>query len=131
MSAFRSFEATLQCWRIKDSRHFGFKLFTKFGSGKPLPPDASHLGLSVSAFLFKRARIASKDVTMQWRKNIRLGHCLQEAHRTIGLGDSAIIMADIAGSARSITPPPKIKALANTVIFTPNKKRTLAMYSTF
>lgn len=27
-------------------------------------------------------------------------------------------------SARSITPPRKVKALANTVIFTPSKKRT-------
>lgn len=45
----------------------------------------------------KRAGIASKDMTMQCWKNIRLDRCLQEAHRTIGLSNPSIVMADIAG----------------------------------
>ena len=54
-------------------------------------------GIELSNIEFKREKIASKDVTMQCRKNIRLGRCLQEAHRTIGLSNPSVVMADIAG----------------------------------
>ncbi|KAF9276333.1 hypothetical protein BGZ88_001799 [Linnemannia elongata] len=50
----------------------------------------------------KRAGIAFKDMTMQCWKNIRLDRCLQEAHRTIGLSNPSIVMADIAGSVRVV-----------------------------
>ncbi|KAK5797246.1 hypothetical protein F5H01DRAFT_373344 [Linnemannia elongata] len=124
----------------------------------------------------KRAGIASKDMTMQCWKNIRLDRCLEEAHRTIGLSNPSIVMADIAGfvrvvyhivpfeniwtverttdmlsekgkkakrvierydvqlakqgigqvigSARPTKPPSKVKALANTVVFSPSRKCT-------
>ncbi|KAG0262906.1 hypothetical protein BGZ95_003940 [Linnemannia exigua] len=189
--------------RREQSREFG----DLTEAGRKVDLALCYDGIELSNIEFKRAGITPKDVTIQCRKNIRLGRCLQEAHRTIGLSNSSIVMADIAGfvgvfyhivpfedvwavgrvnadyvhlptnegalldfmgendtslaqmfcffeklaekgkkakrakqiydlqlakrgvgqamgSARPITPPPKIKSFANTVIFTPSKKRT-------
>jgi hypothetical protein len=53
--------------------------------------------IEISNVEFKRADISSKDITVQCRKNIRLGRCLQEAHAAYGLEDASVIMGDVAG----------------------------------
>ncbi|KAG9324333.1 hypothetical protein KVV02_006579 [Mortierella alpina] len=188
--------------RREQSREFG----DLTEAGRKVDLTLCYDGIELSNIEFKRAGITSKDVTMQCRKNIRLGRCLQEAHRAVGLSSPPIVMVDITGfvgvfyhivpfedvwaagratanfvhlpttegalldfmsendtplaqifcffemllekgkktkrakerydlqlakqemgqamgSARPGTPPPKIKALSNSVIFTPSKKR--------
>ncbi|KAF8925797.1 hypothetical protein BGZ47_003026 [Haplosporangium gracile] len=46
---------------------------------------------------FKRTDISSKNITVQCRKNIRLGRCLQGSHAAYGFKDASVIMGDVAG----------------------------------
>ncbi|KAG0320443.1 hypothetical protein BGZ99_004507 [Dissophora globulifera] len=46
---------------------------------------------------FKRQDISPKDITVQCRKNIRLGRCIQELHRSYGIKDPFVMMGDVAG----------------------------------
>ncbi|KAF9578511.1 hypothetical protein BGW38_005648 [Lunasporangiospora selenospora] len=54
-------------------------------------------GIELSNIEFKRPNTSRREATVQSRKNIRLGRCLQEAHITYGVKDASVIMGDITG----------------------------------
>ncbi|KAF9969070.1 hypothetical protein BGZ73_008741 [Actinomortierella ambigua] len=56
-----------------------------------------HKGIELSNIEFKRPGIGAMDITVQCRKNIRLGRCLQEQHRQYGVQEPSVIMGDVAG----------------------------------
>ncbi|KAF9971307.1 hypothetical protein BGZ73_005765 [Actinomortierella ambigua] len=56
-----------------------------------------HKGIELSNIEFKRPGIGAMDITVQCRKNIRLGRCLQEQHREYGVQEPSVIMGDVAG----------------------------------
>jgi hypothetical protein len=66
-------------------------------AGRKVDLAFCYSGIELSNIEFKRAGIPLKDITRQCRKNVRLGRCLQEFHRTIGMNDLSVIMADITG----------------------------------
>ncbi|KAF9186980.1 hypothetical protein BGZ50_002197 [Haplosporangium sp. Z 11] len=58
--------------------------------------DASK-SIELSSIEFKRPDISSKVITVQRRKNMRLGRCLQQAHESFGCKGTSVIMGDISG----------------------------------
>ncbi|KAF9197299.1 hypothetical protein BGZ49_002330 [Haplosporangium sp. Z 27] len=66
-------------------------------AGRKVDLALCHSGIELSSIEFKRAGIPHKEITKQCRKNIRLGRCLQEYHRSIGMNDLSVVMADITG----------------------------------
>ncbi|KAG0079239.1 hypothetical protein BGZ90_003196 [Linnemannia elongata] len=53
--------------------------------------------IKLSTVEFKRTGISGKDFTVQSRKNLSLGRCLQEAHAAYGFKVVSVIMGDVAG----------------------------------
>ncbi|KAF9968218.1 hypothetical protein BGZ73_000207 [Actinomortierella ambigua] len=56
-----------------------------------------HKGIELSNIEFKKPGIGAMDITVQCRKNIRLGRCLQEQHRRYGVQEPSVIMGNVAG----------------------------------
>ncbi|KAF9912605.1 hypothetical protein EC991_010030 [Linnemannia zychae] len=74
---------------------------TEFGdlcdAGRKVDLVFVHKGIELSNIEFKRPGISAMDITVQCRKNIRLGRCIQEQHRKYGVTDPSVIMGDVAG----------------------------------
>ncbi|KAF9975897.1 hypothetical protein BGZ65_008057 [Modicella reniformis] len=53
--------------------------------------------IELSNIEFKRPNISETDVSIQNRKNVRLGRCLQESHLGFGVERPNVLMADVSG----------------------------------
>ncbi|CAO3566524.1 unnamed protein product [Mortierella alpina] len=53
--------------------------------------------IEVSNIEFKRPDLPNKSITIDSRKNIRLGRCIQEMHKDFGVQDPSVIMGDVFG----------------------------------
>ncbi|KAF9904175.1 hypothetical protein EC991_002969 [Linnemannia zychae] len=66
-------------------------------SGRKVDLIFSYDKVELSNVEFKRQDISPKNITVQCRKNIRLGRCIQELHKSYGIKDPVVMMADVAG----------------------------------
>ncbi|KAF9426065.1 hypothetical protein BGZ94_006976, partial [Podila epigama] len=65
--------------------------------GRKVDLILSYGEVELSNIEFKRQDISPKDITVQCRKNIRLGRCIQELHKSYGTKDPVVMMVDVAG----------------------------------